>query len=163
MPPPPQKLTTCLWFDKNAEEAVNFFTSIFKDVKINSTTRYDENGPGELGSVRTISFDMLGQQFLALNGGPYFKFNEAISLIVHCADQAEVDEKWAKLLEGGGSEIQCGWLKDKFGLAWQIVPNGFMEMLAEPDAEKHKRLIAAMHKMVKLDLAVLQAAFNGDA
>src|SRR5690349_1321221 len=128
--PSTQKITTFLWFDNNAEEAVNFYVSTFRNSKIRHTARYGETGPGAKGSVMTIDFELDGQLFTALNGGPTFKFNEAISLMVHCQTQEEVDYFWEKLSEGG-QEIQCGWLKDKFGLAWQIVPEVFLDAIRD--------------------------------
>ena len=130
-----EKITTCLWFDNNAEEAVDLYTSIFKNSKVLEVARYGEAGPGPEGSVLTMRFQLEDQEFMALNGGPQFKFTEAISLSVDCQSQKEVDELWEKLSEGG-SEDQCGWLKDKFGLSWQIVPRALPEMLGDPDPEK---------------------------
>jgi predicted 3-demethylubiquinone-9 3-methyltransferase (glyoxalase superfamily) len=155
-----QKITTFLWFDKNAEEAVNHYTSLFKNSKILNVARYGDAGPGPKGSVMTVTFQLEGQQFVALNGGPQFKFTEAISLLVNCDTQQEVDELWSKL-SAGGEEGPCGWLKDKFGLSWQIVPVAFFKMMQDPDPEKSKRVIQAMLKMKKLDLARLEQAYNG--
>jgi len=155
-----QKITTCLWFDNNAEEAVNFYTSIFKNSKVLEVSRWGEGGPGPEGSVLTMRFQLEGQEFQALNGGPQFKFTEAISLSVDCQSQAEVDELWEKLTEGG-SEDQCAWLKDKFGLSWQIVPRALPELLGDPDPEKSKRVMEAMLKMKKIDIKALQEAYAG--
>jgi predicted 3-demethylubiquinone-9 3-methyltransferase (glyoxalase superfamily) len=155
-----QKITTCLWFDNNAEEAVNFYTSIFKNSKVLEVSRWGEGGPGPEGSVLTMRFQLEGQEFQALNGGPQFKFTEAISLSVDCQSQEEVDELWEKLTEGG-SEDQCAWLKDKFGLSWQIVPRALPELLGDPDPEKSKRVMEAMLKMKKIDIKALQEAYAG--
>jgi len=155
-----QKITPFLWFDTNAEEAVNFYCSVFSDSKITDVTRYGDPGPGPKGSVMTISYELNGQKFTAINGGPYFKFTEAISFVVWCDTQEEIDDKWAKLSEGG-QEVQCGWLKDKYGLAWQIVPPVLIEMLKDENTEKEKRATQAMHKMIKLDIKTLQDAYNG--
>ena len=156
-----QKITTFLWFNDNAEEAVNYYTSIFKDSKILAVTRYGDAGPGPKGSVMTMTFQLNGQELIALNGGPHFKFTEAISLFVECDSQQEVDELWTKLTAGGGSESQCGWLKDKYGLSWQIVPSAFLKMMVDKDPEKSKRVFGAMMKMRKLDLPALERAYKG--
>ena len=158
---PKQKITPFLWFDDNAEEAMNHYVSIFKNARIVSVSRYGEGGPGPRGLVMTGTFEIEGQQFMALNGGPHFKFTEAISLFVNCNTQAEVDELWKKL-SAGGQESQCGWLKDKFGLSWQIIPAALGEMLSDPDPKKSKRVMQAMLKMGKIDIAKLQAAYNED-
>lgn len=155
-----QKITPFLWFDKNAEEAVNFYISIFKDSKVLSVTRSGEAGPGPVGSVLTIAFQLEGQEFVALNGGPEFKFTEAISLSVDCNTQEEIDEMWAKLTEGG-EESQCGWLKDKFGLSWQVNPSILIKMLQDEDPQKAKRVMEAMMKMVKIDIKTLKQAYDG--
>ena len=154
-----QKITPCLWFDNNAEEAVNHYLSIFKNSKINKILRCGDAGPGPKGSVLTIAFQLEGQDFIALNGGPIFKFNEAISLSVDCKSQIEVDDLWEKLSDGG-QESQCGWLKDKFGLSWQVVPSALVEMLQDPDPEKSKRVMAAMMQMGKIDIAKLKQAYD---
>ena len=154
-----QKITPCLWFDNNAEEAVNHYLSIFKNSKINKILRCGDAGPGPKGSVLTIAFQLEGQDFIALNGGPIFKFNEAISLSVDCKSQIEVDDLWEKLSDGG-QESQCGWLKDKFGLSWQVVPSALVEMLQDPDPEKTKRVMAAMMQMGKIDIAKLKQAYD---
>jgi predicted 3-demethylubiquinone-9 3-methyltransferase (glyoxalase superfamily) len=155
-----QKIKTFLWFDNNAEEAVRLYTSIFKDSKILHTSRFGDAGPGPKGSVMTINFELHGQEFVALNGGPHFKFTEAISLMVTCESQAEVDDLWTKLT-AGGSESQCGWLKDKFGLSWQIVPSAFFRMASDSDPAKSARVFGAMMQMKKLDIARLEQAYRG--
>lgn len=155
-----QKITTCLWFDNNAEEAVNFYTSIFRNSKVLEVARYGEAGPGPEGSVLTMRFQLDGVELMALNGGPVFKFTEAISLSVDCQSQAEVDELWEKLSEGGEIQ-QCGWLKDKYGLSWQIVPAVLGEMMSDPDPEKSNRVMEAVLKMRKLDIKALQEAYEG--
>lgn len=154
-----QKIVPCLWFDGKAEEAMKFYTSIFKNSRVGNVTRYGEAGPGEKGSVMTAAFEIEGQEFLALNGGPNFKFSPAISFIVQCKTQEEVDDFWAKLLEGGAPQ-QCGWLTDKFGVSWQIVPTILPEMLQDDDAEKTKRVMQAMLRMVKLDIKALKQAYD---
>ena len=154
-----QKITPFLWFNDQAEEAMNFYTSIFKNSKIGSVSRYGEGGPGPQGSVMTATFELDGQEFMALNGGPLFTFTEAISFFVNCETQAEVDELWEKLTEGG-EEAQCGWLKDKYGLSWQIVPSALGELLSDPDAEKAGRVMNAMLQMKKIDIAGLRAAYE---
>jgi predicted 3-demethylubiquinone-9 3-methyltransferase (glyoxalase superfamily) len=155
-----QKITPFLWFDDNAEEAVNLYTTIFKNSKINSVSRYGDVGPGQPGKVMTINFELDGLTLTALNGGPEYKFTEAISLEVDCASQAEVDELWDKLIADGGEPSQCGWLKDKFGLSWQIVPTTMMDLIQGPDPAGAQRAMAAMLKMSKLDLAVLRQAYE---
>lgn len=159
-----QKITPCLWFDDKAEEAANFYVSIFKNSKIGTISRYDEAGAKvsgrPVGSVMVISFQLEGQDFTALNGGPVFKFTEAISFMVDCKTQEEVDELWTKLT-AGGEESQCGWLKDKYGLSWQIVPTALNEMLTDKDPEKAKRAMEAMLTMKKIDIAAVKAAFDG--
>jgi predicted 3-demethylubiquinone-9 3-methyltransferase (glyoxalase superfamily) len=152
-----QRITPFLWFDGQAEEAANFYVSIFPNSKVGSTSRYGEAGPGPKGSVMTIAFDLDGLSFTALNGGPMFKFTEAISLVVHCETQAEVDHYWDKL-SAGGQQVQCGWLKDKYGLSWQIVPNALMELVQDKDPAKSQRVMAAMMQMKKIDIAGLKAA-----
>ncbi len=154
-----QKITTFLWFDNNAEEAMNHYVSIFKNSRIVDLTRYGEAGPGPAGTVMVGTFEIEGQQFNALNGGPAFKFNEAISLVVNCESQEEVDELWAKLSEGGAPG-QCGWLKDKFGLSWQIVPRVLIELMQDPDPVKTQRVMQAMLKMTKMDIAALKQAYS---
>lgn len=152
-----QKITPFLWFDSQAEEAAKFYVSIFNDSKITSISHYGEGAPVPAGTVMTVAFQIEGQQFTALNGGPLFGFTEAISFVVHCQNQAEVDYYWEKLTNGG-TEVQCGWLKDKYGVSWQVVPNKLMELLNHPDAAKAQRVTQAMLQMVKLDLNVLQEA-----
>jgi predicted 3-demethylubiquinone-9 3-methyltransferase (glyoxalase superfamily) len=152
-----QKITTFLWFDDNAEEAMNHYVSIFKSSKILSVTRNGKAGPGPEGTVLVGSFQLEGQEFTALNGGPQFKFTEAISLVVHCDSQKEVDDLWAKLSKGGAPG-QCGWLKDKFGLSWQVVPRVMIELLQDKDSAKSQRVMQAMMQMTKIDIAGLQRA-----
>ncbi len=153
-----QKITTCLWFDGQAEEAMNLYTSIFENSKVGKVTRYGDTGPGPKGSVLTCSFELEGREFTALNGGPQFKFTEAISLVVDCKDQAEVDYYWEKLTADGGAASQCGWLKDRFGLSWQIIPRRLMELLGDPDAGRAQRATEAMLKMQKIEVAELERA-----
>ncbi len=155
-----QKITTFLWFDNNAEEAANHYTSIFRNSKILEVARYGDAGPGPKGSVMIVRFQLDGQEFLALNGGPHFKFTEAISLAVTCDTQEEVDELWAKL-SAGGQEGQCGWLKDRFGLSWQIVPSVVTKLVTDPDPEKSKRVMQAILQMKKIDIAHLKQAYAG--
>lgn len=152
-----QKIITFLWFDTQAEEAMNHYLSIFKNSKAGTITRYGEAGPGPKGAVMSATFELEGQEFMALNGGPHYHFTPAISLFVKCADQQEVDELWDKLCEGG-KPSRCGWLEDKFGLSWQIIPIEFTELVQHPDPEKSKKVIQAMMQMQKLDLAKLKAA-----
>jgi predicted 3-demethylubiquinone-9 3-methyltransferase (glyoxalase superfamily) len=154
-----QKITPFLWFDNQAEEAMKFYASIFKNSKVGKVTRYGEAGPGPKGGVMTASFELEGMEFTALNGGPLFKFSPAISFAVDCRSQEEVDELWAKL-SAGGEEGQCGWLKDKYGVSWQIVPTVLVEMLNDPDPEKSKRVTEAMLKMKKLDIQALRQAYE---
>ncbi|WP_326744927.1 VOC family protein [Streptomyces sp. NBC_00121] len=150
-----QKIKTFLWFDNQAEEAANHYVSIFGgDSKVLGVTHYTEASPGEPGAVMTVEFRLAGQEYVALNGGPQFPFTEAISLSVDCESQAEVDELWAKLTDGG-EESQCGWLKDKYGLSWQIVPRGLSEALSDPDPAKADRAMKAMLGMTKLDIEAL--------
>lgn len=154
-----QKINPCLWFDINAEVAVNFYISVFKNSKIDIITHYGKNAPLPEGTVLTITFQLDGQHFMALNGGPEFTFSEAISFIVNCDTQEELDYFWSKLSEGG-REVQCGWLKDKFGLSWQIVPTRLAELMKSADTEKSGRVMQALMQMVKIDIAGLQAAFD---
>ena len=156
-----QKITPFLWFDGNAEEAMNFYVSIFKDSKILEVTRYGEGGPGPKGTVMTGRFQLEGQPFIALNGGPMFKFTEAISLFVDCEGQEEVDRLWERLTASGGAPSQCGWLKDRFGLSWQIVPSVLPRMLADKDPVKAMRAMQAMLKMTRIDIAALRRAQEG--
>ena len=153
-----QQIQPFLWFDDNAEEAVHFYVSIFKNAKLGKVARYPEGGPGKAGSVMTATFNIGGVEFVALNGGPHFKFNESISFSIPCDSQAEIDEMWEKLTTGGGSEVQCGWVKDKFGLCWQVVPANIGELLQGKDAEGGKRAMQAMMQMKKLDIATLRHA-----
>jgi predicted 3-demethylubiquinone-9 3-methyltransferase (glyoxalase superfamily) len=164
MPNTTQKITPFLWFDSQAEEAANFYVSIFQQSRIGAITRYDDEGSKASGrpkgSVMTVEFELDGQKFIALNGGPHFKFTEAISLFVNCENQKEVDYLWEKL-SAGGQEVECGWLKDRFGLSWQVVPTGLLEMLQDKDLEKSKRTMAAMLTMKKLDVDALKKAYDG--
>ena len=155
-----QKITPFLWFDNQAEEAMNHYTSIFKNAKVGNVSRYGEAGPGPAGSVLTASFELDGLQFTALNGGPHFKFTEAISLYVNCETQEEVDYYWEKLCEGG-QPSRCGWLKDKFGLSWQIVPSALPRLLSDPNHDKANRVMQAMLQMKKIDVAKLEQAAKG--
>ena len=157
-----QKITPFLWFDHQAEEAANFYVSVFKNSKILDISRYGEGGPGPEGTVMTVTFQLNGQEFTALNGGPIFKFTEAISFFVHCETQEEVDELWEKLSEGG-EEGQCGWLKDKYGVSWQIIPAALMEMLQDKDPEKSKRVMEAMLQMRRIDIKALRRAYEAVA
>jgi len=154
-----QKITPFLWFDDKAEEAMNFYVSIFKKSKRGRISRYGEAGPGPKGTVMVATFQLEGQEFIALNGGPHFKFTEAISLVVNCETQDEVDAFWEKLSEGG-SKGQCGWLKDKYGLSWQIVPTALGQLMSDPDPEKSKRVMTAMLKMTKMDIKGLKQAYD---
>lgn len=160
-----QKISPCLWFDNQAEEAAKFYTSIFKSSKILDIARYTEAGQeihgGKPGAVMTVAFELDGTTFVALNGGPAFHFTEAISLQIDCKDQQEVDYYWEKLLQGGGKPVQCGWLTDKYGLSWQVVPVALKEMLVDKDTAKASRAMEAMLKMVKIDIATLKKAYAG--
>jgi predicted 3-demethylubiquinone-9 3-methyltransferase (glyoxalase superfamily) len=155
------KITPFLWFNGNAEEAVKFYTSIFKKSKIGRLARYPEGGPGKPGSVMTIEFKLEGRDYVALNGGPEFKFTEALSLVVNVKDQKELDHYWDKLLAGGGTPVACGWLKDRFGLSWQVVPELWVKLYSGKDKARAQRVFSAMMKMVKLDIAALQRAAKG--
>lgn len=155
-----QKITPFLWFDGRAEEAANFYTSIFKNSKVQSVSRYGDAGPGPKGSVMLATFLLDGQEFTALNGGPQFTFSPAISFFVRCETQAEVDELWEKLSEGG-IKRNCGWLQDKFGVSWQIVPTILSKLLGDKDAEKSRRVMKAMLQMNKLEIEPLQRAYEG--
>lgn len=152
-----QKITPFLWFDNNAEEAMNFYTSVFKNSKIVSVSRYGESGPGPKGAVMTGTFQLDGQEFMALNGGPLFTFSPAISFFVKCETQPEIDELWDKLSEGGEKQ-RCGWLKDKYGVSWQIIPTALGQMLNDPDPAKSKRVMTAMLQMDKIDIERLKQA-----
>ncbi len=156
-----QKITPFLWFDAQAEEAVQFYLSVFKDGKIHSTARYPEDGPGDAGSVMTIAFELKGQQFVALNGGPDVPFTNAVSLVVNCDSQEEIDYFWEKLAADGGEHNVCGWLKDKFGLPWQIMPSRIWDWLDGKDPAMVKRVTGAVWKMEKMDVAALERAAAG--
>jgi predicted 3-demethylubiquinone-9 3-methyltransferase (glyoxalase superfamily) len=155
-----QKITPFLWFDKQAEEAMNFYVSIFKNSKVLSVNRYGEGAPASSGTVMTATFELDGQVFTVLNGGPMFKFSPATSFVVHCETQAEVDYYWDKR-GAGGKPNQCAWLDDKFGVTWQIVPNILIELLSDPDPVKAGRVMQAMMQMTKIDIAALQQAYDG--
>ena len=155
-----QKIVPNLWFDTEAEEAAQFYISVFKAGSILNVSRYPENSPGEAGTVMTVEWELNGQRFVGINGGPQFKFDEAVSFQITCEDQDEVDHYWEKLTEGG-EESQCGWLKDKFGLSWQVVPTGMEAVFSDPDPERANRAMQAMLTMSKLDIAALRAAADG--
>jgi predicted 3-demethylubiquinone-9 3-methyltransferase (glyoxalase superfamily) len=155
-----QKITPFLWFNDNAEEAMEFYVSIFKDSRVKSVQRFGETAPGSKAKLLTATFELNGQEFMALNGGPRFQFTEAISLFVKCETQEEVDEYWNKLVEGGTPQ-QCGWLKDKFGLSWQIIPNALGQLLGSKDPVRAQRVMEAMLKMTKIEIAKLQEAHEG--
>jgi predicted 3-demethylubiquinone-9 3-methyltransferase (glyoxalase superfamily) len=157
--PSAQKITPFLWFDGNAEEAMNFYVSLFKNSKIVSVSRYGEAGPGPKGTVMAATFQLAGQQFHSLNGGPQYKFTEAVSLYVNCESQEEVDDLWEKLSKGG-QKSRCGWLKDKFGLSWQVIPSALGQMLRDKDPEKAKRVMNAMLQMDKIDIKRLKQAYD---
>ena len=165
MPSNPQ-VRTCLWFDNEGEEAARFYTSIFKNSKIDRLTRYSDEGfevhHRPAGSVMTVDFELDGARFTALNGGPAFRFSEASSIEIHCDTQEEIDNYWNKLISGGGEPSVCGWLKDKYGLSWQVIPRKMMDMLADENSEKTKRAMRAMLQMKKLDIAELEKAYNGE-
>ena len=152
-----QKITPFLWYTDQAEEAANFYTSIFKNSKINTVTRYSDAGPGPKGSVMTASFEIEGQEFVALNGGPVYKFTPAVSFVINCDTQEEVDHFWEQLSTGGRTD-RCGWLTDKFGLSWQVVPKALIELLRDPDPAKSKRVMEAMLQMTKIDIPTLKKA-----
>ena len=158
-----QKITPCLWFNRNAEEAVAFYSSIFPDSHVLDVTRYGNEGPGPEGTVLTMRFRLADQEFIALNGGPEFVFSEAISFSVDCRDQTEVDELWQKLTADGGEESMCGWLKDKYGLSWQIVPSALPQLLDGSNPARANRVMSALLQMKKLDIAALQRAYDGAA
>lgn len=153
--------TTCLWFDTEAEAAASYYTSIFPDSKLGNVTHYGKAGPRQEGQVKTVEFELSGQKFVALNGGPQFTFNEAVSFQVPCADQAEIDYYWNKLTEGG-EEGQCGWLKDRYGLSWQVATPELIDMLTDPDPEKARRANEAMFTMKKIDIAAIRKAHGGE-
>jgi predicted 3-demethylubiquinone-9 3-methyltransferase (glyoxalase superfamily) len=154
-------ITTCLWFDTEAEEAANYYLGIFKDSTLGGIVRYTEAGPGPAGSVLTVEFELNGQKFVGVNGGPMFTFTEAVSFQIRCADQGEVDYYWSRLTEGG-EEVQCGWLKDRYGVSWQVVPAALIEMVSDPDPVKAARTTEAMFTMTKLDIAALRSAYDGN-
>jgi predicted 3-demethylubiquinone-9 3-methyltransferase (glyoxalase superfamily) len=154
-----QKITPFLWYDKEAEEAAKFYCSIFKNSKILRTARYPEGSPAPAGSVMTVEFELEGERFIALNAGPHFKFNEAVSFVIECDTQAEVDNYWSKLTSDGGQESMCGWLKDKYGLSWQVTPKALGKLMTDPDKEKAKRVMQAMMQMKKINIAELEGAY----
>jgi predicted 3-demethylubiquinone-9 3-methyltransferase (glyoxalase superfamily) len=155
--------TTCLWFDSGkAEEAVDFYLSVFKNGSRGRTLRYNDAGPGPAGSVVTVEFEMNGQKFMALNGGPEFKFTEAVSFVIETEDQAETDHYWNRLIEGGGEEGPCGWLKDRFGLSWQVAPKELTDLIGDEDNEKATRATKAMYAMKKIDIAAVRKAHAGE-
>lgn len=156
-----QKIIPNLWFDMNAEEAANFYVDLFADGRILNVARYPEGSPGPAGEVMTVEWELNGQKFVGINGGPQFQFSEAVSFMISCKDQEEVDYYWDRLTADGGKEGQCGWLTDRFGLAWQVVPDGMDEVFSDPDPAKAERSMAAMMKMKKLDIAELRAAAEG--
>jgi predicted 3-demethylubiquinone-9 3-methyltransferase (glyoxalase superfamily) len=155
-----QKISPCLWFDTRAEDAANFYVSLFEDSNVTLVTRYSEAGPGPAGEVMLVFFTLAGQEFMAVNGGPQFPFTEAVSFHVSCQDQDEVDRFWSQLTQGG-EEGQCGWLKDRFGLSWQITPVRMGELLGDPDPERSQRAMQAMLQMQKIDIQALEDAANG--
>src|SRR4026209_1456106 len=159
-PAPTQKITTFLWFDNQAEEAIDFYTSIFRNSRKGEVARYGDTGPGPKGQVMTAEFELAGQQFMALNGGPHFKFTEAISLMVKCDTQEEIDELWEKL-SAGGQKVECGWLKDKFGLSWQIVPTILGQLMKDKDPAKRERVMQVIMQTKKFEIAKLQEAAEG--
>jgi predicted 3-demethylubiquinone-9 3-methyltransferase (glyoxalase superfamily) len=154
-----QKINPFLWFDDQAEDAAKFYVSLFKDSKIVNVARYGEGGPGPKGTAMSVTFELAGQKFMALNGGPHFKFSEAISFFINCETQQEVDELWEKLA-AGGEKSRCGWLKDKYGLSWQVIPRALGEMLQDKDPKKSQRVMQAMLKMDKIDIAGLRRAYD---
>lgn len=156
-----QKITPFLWFDDKAEEAANFYVSIFPNSKILDVARYSEAGPAPAGSVMTVTFSLDGQELIALNGGPHYKLSHAVSLFVSCETQEEVDVQWEKLLAGGGTPSQCGWLVDRYGLSWQIIPRVLLELMQDKDPARAKRVAEAMFKMIKIDIAALRKAHAG--
>ena len=155
-----QKITPFLWFDGQGEEAANFYTSIFENSRIVDITRYGDAGPGERGSVMTVSFELAGQRFVGLNGGPNYKFTPAISFYISCKDQEEVDYFWKRLLAGGGEPNACGWLTDKYGVSWQVIPDTLIEYLQDEDREKAQRVMKAMMEMIKIDVKKIQKAYD---
>ena len=159
----PQKITPFFWFDHNAEEAVAFYTSLFDDSRVIHVSHWPEGGPMPAGSVLAITFELAGQRFMALNGGPEYKFSPATSMFVDCADQAETDRLWDAFLANGGKPTACGWLDDRFGVTWQIIPKALMDLMSDPDPIKAARVSAAMMKMVKIDVATLERAHRGES
>lgn len=155
-----EKITTCLWFDTRAEEAAEFYVSVFEDSRVLNVSRYGDGGPGPAGQAMTVQFEVAGRTFTALNGGPAFTFTEAVSFVIDCAGQEEVDRYW-KALTDGGSESQCGWLKDRYGVSWQVVPSVLGQLLGGPDPEGSRRAMQAMLGMRKLDIAALRQAYDG--
>ncbi|HWA90369.1 MAG TPA: VOC family protein [Rhizomicrobium sp.] len=156
-----KKITPCLWFDTEAESAAKFYCSVFENSRITDTSCYGDAGPRPKGSVLTVAFELNGQPFTALNAGPQFKFSEAISFQIYCDGQEEVDHYWNGLIAGGGAESMCGWLKDRYGLSWQVVPNRLIELMAGPDPDKAKRAMQAMMTMRKIDIAKIEEAVRG--
>jgi predicted 3-demethylubiquinone-9 3-methyltransferase (glyoxalase superfamily) len=156
-----QKITPFLWFDRQAEEAARFYTSIFKNSKVGAVSHYGDGAPLPKGTVMTVAFELDGQNFTALNGGPHFKINEAVSFVVNCESQDEIDHYWSKLTAEGGQPVQCGWLKDKFGVSWQIVPTLLGKLVSDKDPARSSRVMQALMGMVKLDINGLQAAYDG--
>lgn len=157
-----QKITPFLWYDTQAEEAARFYVDLFPNSKLGEISRYGEGAPMPAGTVMTVSFDLAGQAFTALNGGPHYKFDAAISFVIHCKDQAEVDHFWNGLTSNGGKEVQCGWCTDRFGVSWQVVPDRFFELVGDPDPAVRNRVFGAMMQMIKLDIAKLEAAAKGE-
>ena len=155
------KITTCLWFNGQAEDAARFYVSLFPNARLGAITKFPEGTPGQPGSVMTVEFELDGAQFVGLNGGPEFTFSEAVSFQIHCKDQAEVDRYWAALIAGGGEESVCGWCKDRFGVSWQVIPEVLPKLMADPDRGRANRATAAMMQMKKLDVAELEAAAAG--
>lgn len=156
-----QKITPFLWFDGNAEEAVNRYISIFEGSRVTQVSRWGKGGPGAEGSVMSMTFELAGQRIMVLNGGPHYKLTPAFSLFVPCETQEEVDSLWEKLLEGGGKAMACGWLEDRFGLSWQVIPNALTELMGDPDPQKAGRVVQAMMGMQKIDIAALRRAHAG--
>ena len=156
-----QKITPNLWFDGDAEQAAEFYVDVFADGEILNVAHYPENSPGPAGTVMTVEWEVAGQRFIGINGGPQFQFSEAVSFMISCGDQAEVDHYWERLTADGGEESQCGWCKDRFGLSWQVVPEGMEVVFGDPDPEKAQRAMQAMLKMKKLDIAALRDAAEG--
>lgn len=156
-----QRISTCLWFDTQAEEAAEFYVSLFDNSRITAISHYGDHGPMPEGTVLTVTFELDGVEFMALNGGPHFSFSEASSMVVKCETQAEIDRVWARLLDNGGKEQQCGWIKDRYGLPWQVVPDTIPGLLTGPDKERSNRVMKAVLGMIKIDMAALQAAYDG--